>query len=400
MTQSLFFWCLSLLNIALFSLAIIYSAQLLAALPSLRAKIQPSTAPRPKIAILVPAHNEEAGLGASLTAIRAAMAVDDRLLVVADNCSDRTAIIAQTAGAEVLERNDTTRRGKGYALDAGVKYLSSCPPDIVVLIDADCFPSPDAIGFLAEATVQTERPVQALYLMTNKAGAGLSLKIAELAFMLKNRLRQRGLNRLGIPCHLTGSGMAFRWEVISDLDLAHGHLVEDMKMGLDLAIAGSGPVFCEDAVVLSPFPDTVQGLSTQRQRWIGGHFELISTALTGVARALRRGRIAAALSALSTAIPPLTFLLPLLAITLLMTAGFTWALKLAPLPLLIAAANLALVCGTTLIAWVKYGRSILTPSDALRAVSIIGLQMIRSPQMLLSAHRNGWVRTDRGQPGE
>lgn len=400
MTQSLFFWCFSLLNIALFSLAIIYSAQLLAALPSLRPRIQPSTAPRPKISILVPAHNEETGLGASLGAIRAAMAAGDRLLVVADNCSDRTAIVARTAGAEVLERNDTTRRGKGYALDAGVKHLSSSPPDIVLLIDADCFPSPDAIGFLAEATAQTKRPVQALYLMTNKAGAGLSLKIAELAFMLKNRLRQRGLNRLGIPCHLTGSGMAFHWEVISGLDLAHGHLVEDMKMGLDLAIAGSGPVFCEDAVVLSPFPDSAQGLRTQRQRWTSGHFELISTALSGVLRALRHGRIPAALSALSTAIPPLTFLLPLLAVTLLLTAGFTWALTLAPLPLFIAVANLALVFGTTLIAWVKYGRVILTPSDALRAVSIIGLQMIRSPQMLLGANRSGWVRTDRGQPGE
>jgi cellulose synthase/poly-beta-1,6-N-acetylglucosamine synthase-like glycosyltransferase len=400
MTQSLFFWCLSLINIALFSLAIIYSAQLLASLPLPRPKIQPSTGARPKIAVLVPAHNEEAGLGATLAAIRAATTPEDRILVVADNCSDRTATIARMAGAEVLERNDTTRRGKGYALDAGIKYLSSSPPDIVVLIDADCFPSPDAIGFLAAAAAQSERPAQALYLMTNKAGAGLGLKIAELAFMLKNRLRQRGLYRLGIPCLLTGSGMAFRWEVISNLDLANGHLVEDMKMGLDLAIAGSGPVFCEDAVVLSPFPDSVQGLRTQRQRWVGGHFELISAALTGVLRALRSGRITAALSALSTAIPPLTFLLPLLASTLLLTAGFTWAFKLALLPLVIATANLALVFGTTLIAWVKYGRAILTPADALRAVSIIGLQMIRSPQMLLGAHRGGWVRTDRGQPGE
>ncbi|UUZ49852.1 hypothetical protein LP420_06825 [Massilia sp. B-10] len=42
----------------------------------------------------------------------------DRLLVVADNCSDDTANQARSLGADVLERTDLVRRGKGYALDA------------------------------------------------------------------------------------------------------------------------------------------------------------------------------------------------------------------------------------------------------------------------------------------
>ena len=133
--------------------------------------------------------------------------------------------------------------------------------------------------------------------MTSPAGAPLGTKVSEFAFSLKNEVRQRGLHRLGLPCHLTGSGMAFPWATISTLDLADGHLAEDMKMGLNLALAGHPPLFCERAVVLSAFPETTTGLATQRGRWIKGHITLISTALRAIPTALYQGRPAAALAA-------------------------------------------------------------------------------------------------------
>ena len=72
----------------------------------------------------------------------------DRLLVVADNCTDHTAAVARAAGAEVLERRDAERRGKGYALAAGVDTLRAGPPDVVVIVDADCRPAAGAIDRL------------------------------------------------------------------------------------------------------------------------------------------------------------------------------------------------------------------------------------------------------------
>src|SRR5438105_1471528 len=74
---------------------------------------------RPRCAVLVPAHDEEAGVGRTLEAVRAQLAPGDRVLVVADNCADRTAAVAAAAGADVAERRDPARRGKGYALDFG-----------------------------------------------------------------------------------------------------------------------------------------------------------------------------------------------------------------------------------------------------------------------------------------
>ncbi|HXM34723.1 MAG TPA: glycosyltransferase, partial [Pyrinomonadaceae bacterium] len=79
--------------------------------------------PNHNVAVLVPAHNESAGLLPTITDIKRQLFAGDRLLVVADNCTDDTAAIAAARGAEVIERNDPSRRGKGYALDFGVRHL-------------------------------------------------------------------------------------------------------------------------------------------------------------------------------------------------------------------------------------------------------------------------------------
>ena len=82
--------------------------------------------PRPSCAVLVPAHDEEAGLPATLAALWPQLEAGDRLLVVADNCTDRTAAVARAAGAEVLERRDPDRRGK--ALRPGRRGRRSSEP--------------------------------------------------------------------------------------------------------------------------------------------------------------------------------------------------------------------------------------------------------------------------------
>src|SRR5690348_11017117 len=78
---------------------------------------------RGKIAVLVPAHNERAGVSSTLASIRAQLRHSDRLIVIADNCTDDTAAVAASAGAGVIERQDPARPGKGYALDFGIRHL-------------------------------------------------------------------------------------------------------------------------------------------------------------------------------------------------------------------------------------------------------------------------------------
>ena len=183
---------------------------------------------RPSIVVLVPAHNESSGLLPTLDDIMAQLNRGDRVLVVADNCTDNTADIAKAAGAEVVKRSDLAKIGKGYALDFGLRHLDDNLPEIVIVVDADCRLEEGAINQLALTCSLTGGPVQALYLMTAPDGAGLSHRVAEFAWRIKNELRPRGLAALGLPCQLMGSGMAFPRNVIAAVDLATGHLAEDL----------------------------------------------------------------------------------------------------------------------------------------------------------------------------
>src|SRR5216684_5961806 len=74
---------------------------------------------RGTVAVLIPAHDEEKGILTTLNDIKPQLRPNDRLLVVADNCTDDTAAIAASGGAEVTVRSDPSKIGKGYALDSG-----------------------------------------------------------------------------------------------------------------------------------------------------------------------------------------------------------------------------------------------------------------------------------------
>ena len=139
-------------------------------------------------------------------------------------------------------------------MDFGLKHLSQDPPAIVIVIDADCRIAEGTIDQLAATCAATHRPVQALNLMTAPDESPINYRVAEFAWRVKNWVRPSGLNALNLPCQLMGTGMAFPWELIRSADLAHGSIVEDVKLGLDLAQAGSPPLFCPSAEVKSHFP--------------------------------------------------------------------------------------------------------------------------------------------------
>ncbi|SEN47984.1 Glycosyltransferase, catalytic subunit of cellulose synthase and poly-beta-1,6-N-acetylglucosamine synthase [Duganella sp. CF517] len=328
----------------------------------------PPAGRRPRIAILVPAHNEQDGVGATIATLLPQLQDGDRVLVVADNCSDDTAGAARAAGAEVRERFDATLRGKGYALDFGVRCLAEDPPGVMMIVDADCLVEPGAIDRLARTAVASGRPVQALYLMRSPAGSGPMKKIAEFAWAVKNLVRPLGFLRLGIPCPLMGSGMAFPWGIISTASLANGHIVEDMKLGMDLARAGTPPLFCPQALVSSTFPASDAGTETQRKRWEHGHLSMIlSAAPRFLLEGLLKGRPGMVGMALDLAVPPLALLVLMVLALGALTAVFTLFGGGAG-PLLAAVALLAALGVAVLVAWWRYGRKILSAANLAMAV--------------------------------
>lgn len=384
---------LILLTVALLVPVSVLFIQVLSALPPHRARAKPGGR-RPALAIIVPAHNESLLIAHTLRSIGSQLTVDDRLLVVADNCTDDTARIAAADGAEVIERNHSTQRGKGYALDFGVRHLAQDPPEVVLIIDGDCTVAGDAIERLAKTCLMTGRPVQALYLMHAPAGAGLKTRIASFAWLVKNQVRPLGFHRFGLPCQLMGTGMAFPWPVISQAALATGHIVEDLKLGIDLSRAGMPPLFCPEASVSSHFPVTRQGFADQRKRWEHGHLGMIS----GVAprlfvHALLRGNLPLLALALDLCVPPLALLM-LLVVTAFAGGAAWFAFSGATLPLWLATTALGMSAAAVLLAWNSHGRSVISLGD-LAYAPLYALWKIPLYLKFVAKRQGAWVRTRR-----
>ena len=353
---------------------------------------------RARVAVLMPAHNEALGIVEPLRSVASQLHGADRVLVVADNCSDETAAVAAAGGADVVQRNDPTRRGKGFALDFGVNHLQTDPPEVVIVVDADCEMAPGSIDRLAHRCLQLGRPIQALYLMRSPPEAGLKTRMAELAWIVRNHVRPLGFARLGLPCQLMGTGMAFPWEQLRSAQLATGNIVEDMQLGLDLAAAGHAPAFLSDALVTSFFPSTAEGIQAQRTRWEHGHLSMMaSVAPRLLRRALLERRTALAAMVLDLCVPPLASLV----LGLCALAGLTgifWLLGGTALPLLLTTAATSLLCVSIFAAWARFGRATVSLWELLSAPAY-ALRKIPMYLKLLGRRQMEWVRTKRDDAG-
>lgn len=355
--------------------------------------------PRQRVAILVPAHNESAGLGLTLHSIKAQLGPDDRLIVVADNCVDDTASVASAAGAEVIIRNDPARAGKGYALDFGIKHLEVDPPPIVIVIDADCKAEDGAIDELASACEARHRPAQAINLMIAPDESPIKYHVAEFAWRVKNWVRPSGLTAFGLPCQLTGTGMAFPWEIIRSVNLAHGSIVEDLKIGLDLALAGRPAMLCSTAKVTSQFPWSVEGAKSQRTRWEEGHVRTILTAVPSLLyKSITLGNLGLFALTLDLLVPPLSLLVILVSGMFAIT-GVAAALGCPSTALVISWVSLLTLAIAVVIAWAGYGRDVL-PLRRLPSIATYVFSKLPIYGRLFSRRSIPWVRTDRSKASD
>ena len=374
--------------------ATVLCVESLAALVPNRRRPNGSAGARPRVAILVPAHDEQAGIARTVTALRSELGPGDRLLVIADNCSDETAVRAREAGAEVAERSDPDRRGKGYALSFGAKALGSDPPDVVIVMDADCRVERGTLEMLARASHESGKPTQAVYLM-HAGERDPRTAVSEFAFLLRNLVRPLGLARLGFPCQLTGTGMAFPWSLFRDAPATENFLVEDLLMGHELALLGKAPSLAEDVGVGADFPTKDSASLKQRRRWEHGQLAvLLGTAPRLLLSGLGKGNLGLVALGLDALVPPLALFVVLevgalgLGLGSTLVGGSTVPLALAVL----GTSALAVGVGA---AWATRGRDVVRLSDL---AAIPGYVLWKLPLygsfVKKGAHRE-WERTER-----
>jgi len=350
---------------------------------------------RPNTAVLVPAHDEEGGIGATVTALRAQLAPGDRLIVVADNCSDQTAAVARAAGAEVFERSDAEKRGKGYALSFGAEKLEAAPPAVVVIVDADCRLSDGGLETLARAAIAEDRPIQGDYLLEAPPSDDPKSMISALALLVKNRVRSEGLRRMGLPAHLAGSGMAFPWHVYRCAPATESWLVEDLLMGLELAMLGHPPLYLPEVRVTSELPTGEKAALGQRKRWEHG---MLATARSHAPKLLTmgilRGKIGLVALGLDLLVPPLALLVLLI--------GATWAiaflfalLTTRYAPLSVVTTSMMLVGMGVFAAWVAYGRKTIPLKKLVFVPFYVAWKIPLYVGLALKGRQKSWERTER-----
>ncbi|WP_312489839.1 glycosyltransferase family 2 protein [Sphingomonas sp.] len=334
-------------------------------LSGLRAPITTPPGNAPAFTVLIPAHDEAGVIVPSLRSIAGQLRDGDRMLVIADNCSDDTAAIAAAHGADVTERHDPIRRGKGYALAHGLAHAARWGHAVTIIVDADCLLSPGALRHLA-AAAGSGRPVQGDYCLEAAPGGSRASRFSAFAIRIKNYVRLLGGKRLGVPCVLTGSGMAFPTALLSRVELGSGEIVEDLLLAVDLTLHGAAPRFCPEARITSPLPATREAAEAQRARWEGGYLSIMRRyALRLAGTGLRRGDARVLALALDLAIPPLSLLIAGQGALLILTAF--WALLSGhAAPFAVAVVQMAMMIGAIALAWHRYGRDLLSAGDLAR----------------------------------
>jgi len=277
----------------------------------------------PRTVVLIPAHNEEGVISRCLASLSVDLPPNCRLLCVAHNCTDATAEIARNLGAEAIEVQDGGRGGKPDALKAGLRWLDANPPEVVVIVDADCVVSEGAVRILATRAKELNRPVMGAYFFAPAdAEKGLAT-LSSLAVLLKNYVRPLGLRALGLPCLLNGSGSAYPFHAIRNAPQGKGSIAEDYQLAIDLLQQGYPTTFVPEARVDGLLPKREDTALRQRRRWEHGHMFLAFRAgprlmLEGLKR-LDKDCIALALE---VSVPPLAFLGMIWAVA----AGLSFAL--------------------------------------------------------------------------
>jgi cellulose synthase/poly-beta-1,6-N-acetylglucosamine synthase-like glycosyltransferase len=251
-----------------------------------------AAAPSTRFRVLVPAHNEERLIGATLDAL-AELDYPTEMFevhVVADNCDDRTTEITRSrTGVAVHERTDLENRGKGAALAWLIDRLEpAVEAAAFVVIDADTIVHPRLlVEFDVGFATSDVSALQGYYTVKDAADGGdVGFRAAALA--VRHFVRPAGRTALGGSSSLYGNAMAFREPIARSFRWSNG-LTEDLEMGLRLLLEGHLVGFASRAVVEAEMPATLEDSATQNERWEAGRYAVAVDAVPRLLQAARTG---------------------------------------------------------------------------------------------------------------
>lgn len=278
---------LVLLLLSYLSVAVLYLLLLAFSGWTAREKAREAVFPQKRFAILIPAHNEEKVLGQCLESIQNQNYYNNlyQVYVIADNCSDKTTELARKHPVQVLERSDTSRPGKGYALAWGLEKIKLDDYDALVIVDADCLLQENLLLAFNRRLLGGQLVLQAYDGIYNIQQSFLTY-LLYLGNLVENHLFYAGRQVLGLTTFLRGTGMCFSTRVLRKYGWHSFSETEDLEFSLRLLEDGFKIDFVPESKVLAIQPSQLKTAYSQKRRWAGGTFQIIRKNLL---RLIKRG---------------------------------------------------------------------------------------------------------------
>jgi cellulose synthase/poly-beta-1,6-N-acetylglucosamine synthase-like glycosyltransferase len=304
-----------------------------------RRKSSFATTPSARFLIVIPAHDEAPVIS---NVVKSCLEIDYPrslfdVLVIADNCSDGTALLAGSVGARVFERFDESKKSKGHAIDDLIVRLEQSGEldaiDALVIVDADTMVSSRLLVAFDEHLRSGHDWIQAYYTVANPDDSWRT-QLLRYAFSLFNGIMPLGNTRLGLGALLKGNGMCFSVRGLRRVPWHSHGLVEDLEYAWDLRIAGEKVMFEPDVAVYGAMlARGGEATANQRRRWEFGRREVRKSYLMPLLRSRKVSLWSKAFGVCDLTLPTLSVLAVLYLGISVLDVLYLVGLLSAPVPL-------------------------------------------------------------------
>jgi cellulose synthase/poly-beta-1,6-N-acetylglucosamine synthase-like glycosyltransferase len=241
-----------------------------------RTRPEPSDHCSTRFTVLIPAHNEQQLIAQTIASIQSAEYPSELISihVIADHCTDQTAVLARRHGAEVHHHEDPHPPGKGPALQWATDQLleRGVHSNAIVIIDADSVVNTEFFTVIDAHLAAGAEVVQAYYAVRDH-DTSVNTGLRAAALTVRHHLRSAGRTTLGGSCGLFGNGMAFTTAIMRNRSWST-HLTEDLEFQLELLIDEVRVDYAPGAVLEAEMPATLDGSRSQHERWERGRIDL------------------------------------------------------------------------------------------------------------------------------
>lgn len=252
------------------------------------------TAIKNKYAVMICARNESAVIGDLIESIHN-QTYSQKLItvfVMADNCTDNTAEIAHSKGAQVYSRYSKKLIGKGYALQELRKHIKEDYPegfDGYFVFDADNILAPNYIEEMNKTFSEGKDIVTSYRNSKNYGDNWISAGYA-LWFLRESRYLNHARDLLGTSCAVSGTGFLFSRKVAESItDWPFHMLTEDIEFSVDQIVKGNKIAFCPNAELYDEQPTQFTQSWQQRLRWSKGYLQVFKGYGLKLVRGMLRG---------------------------------------------------------------------------------------------------------------